>query len=386
MRRETSGRVGSPDLRLLAQTFADLKQQGQLEDLKTQGELAKAASKVPSPGHRALGSFGINKRELARRRWRLQCQSFHQQSLELSTFDTAEAILDHVQTPLSLTPALRLARATKALDKKVCGLDELSSTQTLQQYASQEGSELLTWVAAALPFTQRNDWQRVPHPTLPLLAWKPKSVTSSAVTACKTACGRQGQPLGAALERFWEEGHKTALGRGAEDDERVTPSLSPSTCEDAGVCICRAEGLQLKKLRNRFLRTMKDVFETKESKKKLADGFIVAHFKAEGTPLQQEGEEAKAESIYLHIALMYWSPYRPTFQFLEKADAASGQTSSALEYVQVPTSVTPQSASSKKRTPQTPTPQSLSHHTCSTGAGGRATIPGLTVARVLCSW
>ena len=36
---------------------------------------------------------------------------------------------------------------------------------------------------------------------------------------------------------------------------------------------------------------------------------------------------------------MYWSPYRPTFQLLEKTDSPSGQSSPDLEHVVVTASV-----------------------------------------------
>lgn len=92
-------------------------------------------------------------------------------------------------------------------------------------------------------------------------------------------------------------------------------------CMRAGQCVCTGAGRQLAAFRNRFLQAMKTMFRPgTDMRKLLLSGFVVAHIV--GRPGGEGAGDGAAEPdqgthLWLHVGLMYLSPYRPTFMRVE---------------------------------------------------------------------
>lgn len=88
----------------------------------------------------------------------------------------------------------------------------------------------------------------------------------------------------------------------------------------AGRCLCTQAGQRLRRLRNKFLQAMKTAFPPASPERgALMAGSIVAHIA--WRPATDDGQGASLPAdppleSWLHVGLMYLSPYRPTFMQL----------------------------------------------------------------------
>ena len=109
------------------------------------------------------------------------------------------------------------------------------------------------------------------------------------------------------------------LGGVAPHSTRTQETLPTRTCTShssplpAERLVAVVAGAGDKRLRNNFLRSMKTVFANQGERRSVTEGFVVAH-------LYTEEENSIDEEIFLHLAHMSWSPYRPTFHRLERAN------------------------------------------------------------------
>ena len=142
--------------------------------------------------------------------------------------------------------------------------------------------------------------------------------------------------LQSSVQKDWKQRHSTLLVEGtaeAEPEERTAKA-----CFEHGFCVCRGSGLQVFAMRNRFLRFLKQHIPRSSADRKnlLHSGWIVVQLKqtnrrpqrwahgartfCEARSLQERQRSpssgASRITIWLHIGLRYWSPYRPTFQVL----------------------------------------------------------------------
>ena len=119
--------------------------------------------------------------------------------------------------------------------------------------------------------------------------------------------------------RGWRSSHLPIMdpGGGAGTPER------PSTkCCNAGVSLCSEDGRALEARATRFLSYVKLMCRTRNGfRKDLGDGILVVRLI--GMPGEFEdflSEEGGIVDQWLHIRLMYWSPYEPTFICVEPTE------------------------------------------------------------------
>ena len=139
--------------------------------------------------------------------------------------------------------------------------------------------------------------------------------------------------LSASLKKDWQRRHESIQAAAVPDTKRV--SRKASMCCQYGLCLCNEMGRQVLLLRNRFLKSLKEMASVKSPTEKavLAEGLLVVRLQQQKSTAEKpswtscaqglldagdgaELEWAKADVVWLHVAMHYFSPYRPTFQRL----------------------------------------------------------------------
>ena len=160
------------------------------------------------------------------------------------------------------------------------------------------------------------------------------SVDVSTTITSWTLANSKTSNLKATLEKHWRSVNEMLQ----DSKQSPLPAVTErrGRCVTYGHCFCGARGKEVWRLRNQFLKSLKASFQRgmEERKGWLVNGFVVVCL----TSLLEEGESANSafaelasdyleeetaldpmlssKVIWLHIALMYLKPYRPTFQLL----------------------------------------------------------------------
>eukprot|EP00971_Amphidinium_carterae_P350363 6491504-Amphidinium_carterae.1 len=131
--------------------------------------------------------------------------------------------------------------------------------------------------------------------------------------------------LGPSLQRLWNDLHETVGGINADSLPPPFAANKKSSCISAGFCLCTEAGKVVHNLRNRCINNMKVQFKGSAQRALLAKGMVVLHLTTEvDEPSLGPTLPAEHEEHFLHVGLMYFSPYRPTFQTMWRSTRASG--------------------------------------------------------------
>jgi hypothetical protein len=99
--------------------------------------------------------------------------------------------------------------------------------------------------------------------------------------------------------------------------QQIDPVVDGDECAAAGICIHRGIGLLLRHQCHRLLLAIKAQAPVgSAARKQIDDGQIVLRLLGE----ELDGDETDSLEFYVHIGLMYWSPYRPTFHKVVRVD------------------------------------------------------------------
>eukprot|EP00971_Amphidinium_carterae_P071732 1418694-Amphidinium_carterae.1 len=236
----------------------------------------------------------------------------------------------------NFTASLKMAKAFMRLDSE--RLQKLSKGQeeVLELYAKQIGVEKVNKLQEMMPFAQRFSLQAVPDGCMDLYEMAPDKTVARAQVGCSYMFSHKNSKAGAAVDECWAELHQTVV---EESSNRVAEkSLKPSVCQEAGICLCKEShtGKQLMAAKNAFLRALKDVTQTKETKSLLSSGMLLVRFTQTGAGNDVAAStSAHSDEFMFHIALMYWKPYRPTLHQVCCVACPAEEEARDYTYVQV---------------------------------------------------
>ena len=218
----------------------------------------------------------------------------------------------------------------------VIGQAELKADEhSLEDFQQTKGAEAVARALEAMPALRRYSLKLVPIGRHTVLELTPDQIQQRATRLASWACGQRGSNVGSNLDRLWAERHQTITEPSASQAEHGQhPS---SKCADAGVCLCTGAGLGLKQLHNALLRMMKRRFQGK-AKQELADGLYTLRLfadRASEDSALPAAEGSHDEEHILHLSLMYWKPYRPTFHKLVRSERPKGEADFPAEWVYV---------------------------------------------------
>lgn len=302
----------------LARDYSQLSEQ-ELEDLREDGGLATWTHR--SGGH----AFGLVARELSRaiakRRLLQSAQPDDAGDLPLLPYGTTSKALA-VRSD-QLVAATNQARVDVCIFRKIVAKKSELQAEALISWRSGEAlnarNQFVTSVPAAARF-------------VPCLRSEPACSGAAYVMSfhCPLAAQvprllalTQVKGLGGFLdflEEQWQRMHHVIRHeeQGAIPKEAKTNYKAKPSCLDAYFCLCGDRGHRIWALKLRFCAAMKKSL-TRESNALVTDGFVILKVigfdEAIADVDETEEEERQREPVcefFVHISLMYWSPYRPT--------------------------------------------------------------------------
>lgn len=288
-----------------------------MEAAQRVGALATARAKA-CPLKWGQSAFGANGRVIARRR----IQDLRQSLCAGISGDKEDATLAIgsrlVLSGVNVATCLSLARSALRADGQGLSQEQKDSAAQIEAFRSGAGAQQVQQVAQVLPalataplvpipsnhgFTFQ--WQGVPADMV--------SKVSAWVSASKTS------NLPHCLDQLWAETHELLV------EDAAAPvadrNHADNECKRVGMCLCSEDGRRLRAFRNCFLQAMKRVFAVGSTQRaRLLEGYVVAHIVHEPSAdeaKQDDPESEKGLHLWLHIGLMFLSPYRPTFMVVE---------------------------------------------------------------------
>eukprot|EP00971_Amphidinium_carterae_P327595 6459024-Amphidinium_carterae.4 len=287
-------------------------------------QLGSSMAVVAKLGVKGMGNRLLRTRDTYRYKQALEANAVAKHIAGKTVVEKAEHIIGKYASPLELQASLNMARRVSRVESKWLKDKDSDAEAALCSFQDLYGAEKIKSLCQTLPPCQTHLMQVIPDPDLLVYDVQPWGDAKKGELLASVACAGKCN-WGAALDKFWANIHGTV---GAGDcNEGPLPSLAPSPCAAAGVCLCTESGKRHKSLHNYFLKVLKREFKTKERKQSLADGLIVVRFveALDDAPSSVSASSSTAckEELFAHIAMMYWKPYQPGFHCLERLAGTS---------------------------------------------------------------
>ena len=315
----TAGSSGRPDLKMLAQRYGDIKEQGSVEWVATQQ--AGAASTLISrmAGFQPGQQTG---RHVARKRRAATLHAFAVRTSNMSVLQRCQAAVQMQSNAVaSITAAIRFAVAAEKHTAAVKRRKLTKEKQLVEQFAGQIKDPSCQEVLHMLQLSDDKVAMVPLAPGVQCLRVKTHIAEHQAAGLCSLACNSKATNLGACLDEYWSRLHNPVIPPSADDAHNAA---KPSLCRVVGVCLCSVEGKQQLKFRSALHRVMKSTLTLHpEQRKLLSDGFVVLCLATVPIKEPNESEERPFVAIehWLHIGVQYFKPFRSTYLKLFKAPA-----------------------------------------------------------------
>lgn len=328
VRNRSLGATGTPDLRRLGALYKQAVAEGSIEDtIVRAGRAATLAGKAFTP-KAGQSSFGPTQRDSKRLRRAALCRNLGQRTrvsgdIEQSALALGDA-LSHMGVGISTS--LSVARTTLRDLAKREREEAAKVKQVLDRYAKEGGATAIANLAHTLPsLSEGFVWSPVPHPSGPCFEVLPcdgKAVSQAVSWAYESKESNASKYL----KTFWAQSHQGLVEDGrqpATDDTH-----KQSECYKAGVCVCCSAGRELKKLRGSFMSVLKKACpHGSPERKALVEGDIVVQISAKPSGDHTDAyidKDSPEREVFLHVGLMYLSPFRPTFMEVVPVPNPSG--------------------------------------------------------------
>ena len=323
MRVHMAGAGGLPNIKEAAVRYKAIKADNgaEFQLLQKLGRSANIAGKIA--GKKGRNSFGMTTRMLQRRQQQSRVEVLFQQVCGMSPSEQAAAILQYSKrNGQGLGHALKLVIAVQRMEGAKGKKELLAAQQVLEEWQDSIGKRQKASLLQRLPQLSVIDLVPVPNGDLHTFEVDHTASINKAKVACGWAMEHGRAGLGTLLSKYWEGQHMMLEPKQCASLKRKLPAAKDkSPCCAAGVCLCSPQGKLLSKVFNRFARLLKEKFQSKGSKLLLANGKIVVRFSTQPGVACTEWLEAPSHNPSLQllifgIPLMYFKPYRPTFEVL----------------------------------------------------------------------
>eukprot|EP00971_Amphidinium_carterae_P350505 6491583-Amphidinium_carterae.2 len=284
------------------------------------GKAATLARRVMKPG--SGSAFGPSTRAVGRSLSQASVQNLMSRTENMSMGAKADCLSQ--QTSFSsagfasaISECRRLMRLANAKRKE----RQADLLVTLEKWQTAELGKRLEPFLNLVPVLRADQHQLKP---IPSASGACAFDMSAAPAKCPTlaagwASGSQTTNLAQGLERDWIERHKSVQHVGAAPILQPIAKQSPCT---SGACLHTAAGQQKQKLVKSVLSKLKACFNSKAKKKLLGEGGIVLCFNTGDSDPGLCIEPDEDMAVWMHVAAMYWKPYRPTFGLLERVNGS----------------------------------------------------------------
>eukprot|EP00971_Amphidinium_carterae_P148061 2934459-Amphidinium_carterae.6 len=311
VRMRSGGHRGNADFKQLGIEFRALKENGS-EAMDTLNMLAKRMKIVASAGKQGSGKRFVRMNPLQLRGDLVA--KFASKCANMSMSEKALAIIQQVEYSESATArAVTWARSLEKQKRHEHNQTYLTAVQKLQDFQSHVGKSHLQDMCK-----------------------HQNKVVDSALKAVHLAYQHShSSNLGTSLSQFWADWHEEVQEAMLQQDIDTKVPL----CCSQGFCLCSVEGKMVKKMRdNLHLYLKRELNKSGVLKIMMRDGNVVlqlgsaASMQAFGSSIatsiaasssssSSSNEIVPGSRIYLHIAVMYFSPWRPTYHVLREVAA-----------------------------------------------------------------
>lgn len=316
IRNKSFGKPGTPCLKTLAKAYEDEKEKGgkDMDKLVEVGAAATLAGRI-CPPKAGASSFGPKLRDVQAQRVRELRQALTVATRSMEKDEGALAVANRL-TLVGADIATCLTVARSVLQQRSRQDKERNATaqKDLEEFVANAGQQHLKKVSEAIPDLPAGSLVPVPCAHGWCFECGPAQRDSIAQAVAWSFSSKQAN-TSATLRRYWDSQHLALL---EGDCNTVQDVVSPPReCFVAGVCLCTPQGQQLRSLKNAFLRIMKRDFpQRSDLRKDLAAGNVVVELM--GFPKDDDmdaylEEENPVKQVLLHVGMMYFSPYQPTF-------------------------------------------------------------------------
>ena len=266
----------------------------------------------------ACSNFGPSARTLRRQVLRRAKQAIRESLCGATLLEKSLALAERSELQsMPLQQALSHARALARAETQRKAAETATHLSLIKEFELGPGAAHLKTLRAALPESVQK-WGHIvpmPSPMGPCFSVQTGDWEAAKNGLAWAAQHPKATNVAEKLGAEWSELHQLVMANScralttAEDQQH-------SRCLDAGRCLCGGEGLTLYRMRNRFLRCVKNAFHLPSLKTALTQGLVVMQSISDmviGGDAPDVGEE-----VWLHIGLMYFKPYRPTFHRLRR--------------------------------------------------------------------
>ena len=265
------------------------------------GRMAAYAAKAGAP------AFGVGHREAARQQHRLsfEASAIPSDRSESVEAQTAALVPHHAGQTLEELLEVETTKRQACLKVEKARAREESKALTLYHEQHRE--------APHFP----DHLQQVLHDDSVLMPWQtPTTILGSCSNMAELAFARAPHGLPKKMSEAWYRRHQTFVH---SEQSPVAVVKEHRHCWRAGRCICKAPGLWLARCRKQVLLKCSARFSTKIAKQELVGGWIF--LRLVGSSLAMDAvAPVETRTQWVHVALMYLSPYRPTLLKFEQID------------------------------------------------------------------
>ena len=320
----SKGKKGKANFKDLSVRYKAAQESGdpQLQNLVTLGRAATVAARGSSGS-----AFGMKSREVSRLSLKRAREAAFHRSRSVDHITRAKLVAkDSLLQQGHLENAISTARKMMRMDTQARHRAEQEQVDLLQRWVDVVGSEFMHGLASSVPGMAVENAQPVPTPRGPAVEIC-ATTSATATSAAAWASHSHETNLATWLEKDWLQRHLTIPESSCTPLTPAAPHVQKGRCQDAGYCLCSPHGRELHRMRNSFLRIMKDTYVSKHEKAKLGLGEVVIRC-TRSNPLSPSPSSATTlldharasdqvcQEIWLHVCAMYWSPYKPIFSKL----------------------------------------------------------------------
>eukprot|EP00971_Amphidinium_carterae_P262010 5197117-Amphidinium_carterae.2 len=308
-------KVVKPDFPQLARSYKEAKA-ANTQEYQLCGNMSHASAFVASAKKKG-GMFGPRGRDCKRFGHKLQRNALWLRGKKKSVVEKAAMHASQAGSLLTLEDAISKAKQQDAMDGAAQRSASKEHVRKVQAWQCQMGPECMRMLEEFMPSFP---WSGLPVVPLPAGGGPMIHLTALPSAAATKALGwasSKSLNLPFCLQKEWEEMHEPIAQQPAIVAEERG---GKRPCKEAGVCLCDEEGDRLYRLRNKFTKTMKTTFYSKDQKASLCGGQIVCRFVLEaqcGDCAAKHGVLG-ANEIFFHIAHLSLSPYKPCFHELTR--------------------------------------------------------------------
>eukprot|EP00971_Amphidinium_carterae_P339881 6477934-Amphidinium_carterae.2 len=327
--RQSFGRSrGLPNMSEASQAYRALKADGGAEwsRLVNLSKAIKNAAKMKGSAH--PHSLGLSAKQQRRQAMSNINKQIWEYVKSRPLPEQAAAIINHAQGISSgslakgLGAAMKMARSMVYLHHFSKAEESRAAQKPLAEFDSGLGKEQYGALLAKAPWLKGIPLKCIPGGPMQMFCLESESV-QKAFSAVSLMQERRWDALSSSLADSWERHH--VLDTNVKAAGKEVKTKKTTLCQANCMCLCRGKGKLLRQCHGKLLCLLKAAFNTKLKKEKLSAGNVVIILSLESEltlPLHTSGASASS-TRQLHmfgVALMYYTPYRPTLELLVPVD------------------------------------------------------------------